>query len=423
MYNKARLLLAQVLAAVALSIVLQTWATIIYHALYVGELPELPLWQILLTAVVALAVARVSTRWLGWLRRLLILSVALGAAIYVPTFFNQTSADMTVFAFFIFASGIIVPAIADPQWNYGEARRWLAVLGGFFAVALLIAPFVAHLPVLHSLFGFVAAYVLALGLAWDHEVESITRQTPELTRTIMLLCAAFVLLAATVLTGAGAFSLRPLLGYVAWFARELLILLLFPIGFIVHALVIVFRFLYRLLAGREPEVDMETVDEAAEALREIDDVNPWAFQVLGVIAGLVALWLIYQWIRRGQQREVSTDDDERESLVMQFSLSKLLRSPRKWRKQTRLPREPQDIWQVFAFLEHWGQAKERPRQSAETVAEYERALRSRLPAGEVTTIARAFEGARYGEQALTALQWQQAFAAWRKIKETVEDRR
>lgn len=420
MYAKLRLLLAQILAVVALSIVTQLWAETIYRLAYRGDVPPLPLGHILSAALLTLFVGRISVRAHIWWRRLLLFSVALGAALLIPALGRGGPVEVTFFSILVFMAGYITAEIASDNWSYSEARTFLSISAVAFGVALPAAHIVGSISGLSSLLGMILASMLALGLAWDQHVDEVTNHAYLGGRTKFLLLTTALFLMATLLAGSGAFTLAPLLGYIAFIAREIFMVLLVPVGYLVYGLVILGRIVVSLLAGEQTgESEARFQEPFVKVMRDLGTTTPWLLQVIVVIFLAAIAWLLIRRMARYAPAKNSAPLDERESLLLQIPAFRAKRSTPVKRKQ-KLPLVPKDIWQVFAYLEQYGKSRSRPRDKAETVAEYETALRDLLPATEVQTISRSVQDARYGGRELTAEEWQSALAAWRKLKDGIE---
>jgi len=420
MYAKLRLLLAQILAVVALSIVTQLWAETIYRLAYRGDIPPLPLGHILAAGLLTLFAGRVSLRAQSWLRRGLLFSVALGAALLLPSLGRGTPIEVTFFAILMFMASYLTAEIANDKWSYSEARSFLSTLALVFGLALPAAHIVGSISGLSSLLGVTISSMLALGLTWDQHVDEITKQVYIGGRTKFLLLTTALFLGATLLAGPGAFTFAPLLGYIGSAVREIFMVLLVPVGYLVYALVILGRIVMALLAGEQMEEREAGLQEPFVAvIRELGTSAPWLLQVIGVIFLAAIAWLLLRRMARYAPVNSSTPLDEHESLLLQIPMLRGKRST-PVKRQPKLPLVPRDIWQVFAYLEQYGKHRSRPRGKAETVAEYEEALRDLLPAMEVQTISRSVQDARYGGHELTAEEWQSALAAWRTLKDSIE---
>jgi len=420
MYAKLRLLLAQILAVVALSIVTQLWAETIYRLTYRGDVPPLPLGHILGAALLTLFAGRISLRAQVWLRRLLLFSVALGAALLLPALGRGAPVDVTFFSILVFVAAYITAEIATDNWSYSEARAFLSTLAIVFGVALPAAHVAGSVSGLSSLLGVMLASMLALGLTWDQHVDEVTNHAHVGGRTKLLLLTTALFLMATLLAGPGAFTLAPLLWHITYAAREILMVLLVPVGYLVYALVILGRIVVALLAGEQAgESEARMQEPFVKAMRDLGTTAPWLLQIMGAILLAAIAWLLIRRMARYAPAKSSAPLDEHESLLMQIPALRGKRST-SVKRQPKLPLVPRDIWQVFAYLEQYGKYRSRPRGRAETVAEYEEALRDLLPAMEVQTISRSVQDARYGGRELTAAEWQSALSAWRKLKDGIE---
>lgn len=420
MYPRVRLLLAQVLAVVALSIVTQVWAETLYRFMHRGVLPGLPLWNILVATLMTLFVGRFSLKWPLWWRSITLVVLALSVALLLPAVGRGLPVSVSLFSLLVFAAAYAAIDIGRHDWGYSEARAYFAQLAVIFAVAIPFAHAGGMMAISNALLGLALASMLALDLAWDQYVEQVTKQRPMSGRTKFLLLSTALFLAATLLAGAGAFSVRPMLDYIAYIAREIFLVFLVPFGYMIYLILIVTRALAALLAGDPTARGEERMPEGLfEAVRDLDTGVPWLLQVFSIVFLVALVWLLLRRISRPASPVVTHPLDEHESLLGQIFSPRGTRKARAKPKR-RLPLEPENIWQIFAYLELYGKAKSRPRAETETVAEYEEALRDILPSAEVRTITSSFEDVRYGERKLTSVQWQHTLAAWRKLKESTK---
>jgi hypothetical protein len=366
----------------------------------------------LVAGVGALGLAILTANWGKWQRVALLQALAL-LSVYATARLGTAPPGVTVFSFAIYAVCLLAPSLIDTAWDYLEVRRWLTLVAIFMGFALLAAVFVGPLPVMEALLGFAIAAVLSLGFAWEMHVETTSRHATTYRKSFWMLMSAGVFFAAVVAAGQGMFSIRPLLASLAAGGRDIFVWLLFPAGLLVEFLVPIGRFLISLFLGprRAPAGEGGAADEPLIArARMLAEVNPIYLQILVGLFFIFLLWFLYAALKR-QGSLASLSTDEREALEVEFHLPK----PRGGRKRTKprlLTRPPKDIWEAFAYLEQWGASRLRPRRPEETSTEYLETLQLILPVDAVTTITRAFEGARYGEQELTTREWQAALAAW-----------
>jgi len=336
---------------------------------------------------------------------------------YATTRLGTEPPNITVFSFAVYAVCVLVPSLLETAWEYAEVRRWLTLVALFMGFALVLAVFVGPLPVVGALFGFAFAAILSLGFAWERYVEATSSHAATHRRSLWMLSAAGVFFAAVAAAGHGLFSMRPLLALIAGWGRDVFSWLLFPIGYIVAALVMFLRFLQRLFPARErtPAAEEGTGEALAERMRMMAEANPIFLQILVIMLGIFVLVVLYASLaRRGSLSNAIPD--EREALEVEFEMPKL-RWGRKLTKPRMLTRPPKNIWEAFAYLEQWGKSRLRPRRQDETAAEYTAALQAILPADAVITVASAFEGARYGEQDLTPHEWQKTLVAWERMSQ------
>ena len=416
MYAKLRLFLAQVLALAALVIVIHTWAAILSPILHIPHIPTQPLWPMLVAGVVALGFVRLTASRSRW-ERLTLLQVFALLSAYTTAQIGTQPPSITVFTFAIYAVCLLVPSLHDTAWEYTEIRQWLTLVSLLMGLALVVAVFVGRLPVVGALFGFAFSAVLSLGFAWERHVEATSSHGPTHRRAAWMLSAAGVFFVAVAAAGHGLFSMRPLFALIAGWGRDVFSLLLFPVGYMVTALVMFLHFLQRLfpVGERTPAEEEGLGEPLAARARMMAEANPIFLQILVVVFGIFLLGLLYAALaRRGSLGAATTD--EREAIEVEFKLPKL-RWSRKRTKPRLLTRPPKDIWEAFLYLEQWGKSRLRPRRQAETAAEYSDALQLILPRDELITVASAFESARYGEQDLTPHEWQLALAAWERMSQ------
>lgn len=417
MYARARLILTQVLAVAALTIVVHTWAAILSPILHIPRIPVQPLWPIIVAGAVALALTVLTASMGRWQRILLLQSFAL-LSVFATARLGTAPPGFTVFSFAMYAVCMVAPSLVDTAWDYPEVRRWLTLVAIFMGFGLLASVFVGPLPVVEALFGFAIAAVLSLGFAWEIHVEATSRHSSTHRRGIWMLFAAGVFFAAALAAGQGVFSIRPLLATLAIAGRDLFAWLLFPAGYIAQLLVTFALFLQRLFPPNErtPPEEGEAAEEALlERARLLEEVNPIYLQILVGLFFIFLLWVLYTALKR-RSSVGSLLTDEREALEVEFHLPRLRRD----RKRTRprlLTRPPKNIWEAFAYLEQWGASRLRPRRPEETSTEYLETLQLILPVDAVTTITRAFEGARYGERDLTPSAWAETLAAWERMSQ------
>ena len=417
MYVKARLILTQVLAVAALTIVVHTWAAILSPILHIPRIPVQPLWPMLMAGAGALSLAILTAKCGKWPRIAVLQSFAL-LSVYVTTRLGIAPPGVTVFSFAIYAVCMLAPSLLDTAWDYLEMRRWLTLVAIFMGLGLLAAVFVGPLPVMEALFGFAIAAVLSLGFAWETHVEATSRHATTYRKSLWMLMAAGVFFASVVAAGQGMFSIRPLLASLAAAGRDVFVWLLFPAAILVELLVPVGRFLLSLFLGprRAPAGEGGAAEETLlERARMLAEVDPIYLQILVVLFFIFLLWVLYAALKR-QGSLASLATDEREALEVELHLPKLVQG-RKRTKPRLLTRPPKNIWEAFAYLEQWGASRLRPRRPEETSTEYLETLQLILPVDAVTTITRAFEGARYGEQDLTPSAWAEAVAAWERMSQ------
>ncbi|MBT9177092.1 MAG: hypothetical protein DDT20_01421 [Firmicutes bacterium] len=415
MYSKVRLFLAQTLALAALAIVMHTWASILSTLLHTANLPVPASWQMLLFGVVSLALARLCGKCRWWQRMTLTQATALAAAATANILMNVGALALSVFAFTFYAICLMAPSIATADWEYVEVREWLTLVSVFMGLALFVAPFAGPLPTVDALLGFSLASLLSLGFTWEQHVEVMSKHAPTYRGAVWMLGATFMFFAAVALAGRGVFSMRPMFAMIAGLGRELLLLVLYPFGYVVGALVAVLRFLQSLARGRTttpPEEGERLLENLLPEMRELAEVNPIFLQILGILFGVFLVAVLYVALARQIANKGPSHGDEREPLQVEFRLPKLWWARKNKAKRPLLPREPKDIWQVIRFIELWGTKLARPRKHSETMQEYVHTLMSLLPPHALTTILQRFESCRYREQTLTEAEWQETHAAW-----------
>ncbi|MBT9133485.1 MAG: hypothetical protein DDT38_00206 [Firmicutes bacterium] len=422
MYSKVRLFLAQTLALAALAIVMHTWATVLSTLLHTAKLHMPAPWHMLLAGLASLAIAHLCGKCRWWQRMTLTQATALAAAATANLLMNVGALALSVFAFTVYALCLMAFSLATADWEYAEVRQWLTLVSVFMGLALLVAPFAGQPATLDALLGFSLASLLSLGFTWEQHVEATSKHAPTYRGAVWMLGAACLFFASVALAGRGVFSLRPLFAVIAGLGRELLLLVLYPFGYVAGALVVVLRFLQSLARSRTTpprEGASPWLDNPLPDVRELAEANPIFLQILGILFGVFLVAVLYVALARQMANKGLSQGDEREPLQVELRLPRLQWARKNKAKRPLLPREPKDIWEVIRFIEHWGAKLARPRRLGETMQEYARALIPLLPPEAMTTIVQNFEHCRYRERALTEAEWHAIYAAWAEARAVV----
>ncbi len=410
----------RIFAAIAICSVVYLWANFL-HRQFGTAASLFPIGLLIAASLLSLTFRFALAGREGKARRVIYIAWSLALAIVSPLFVGQTLGQISLLSMAVFLTIMLSLDLGRRDWSHRDSRELMTLTSIFFGIVVFVSAILGHTYQPPYVLIYLIAMILAVTLARDLDVQakvgSIGSGSSGITAgvTIVIVLILVGLLSTGILFGFS--STLATLG--AW-AREIFMLLLYPFGLLAHGLVLLLRLLLGNLA-REDEVPPE--DMAPPADVPIEEHVPNLIMALGLVVILIVVMLVVAYFLLRPSRKVGEDEvrEERESLLSQAFTNFRFRLPRLRRPSGRtLVANPQDVYQVFAWLEYWGQRRGRARRREETVAEYSVVMEQRFLAEDVREVSTSFEQAKYAEQSLTAPQWQRVRSAWGRLKKQFE---
>lgn len=408
---------SRVLGAVALCSVLYLWSYFL-HRLLGSETRPFSIGLLVAVALLSLAFRFALAGKESMARRITSILLALALSYTAPLAIGQRAGEISLVSITVFFTCVFSLDLGRRDWDYTDARRLMSRTSVFLGLVVFASSVLRHTYQLPYVLLYLVTIFLTVNFARDLDVNTQVKSVGKSYSGVVAgVTLALLLLLFGFLSTGLLFGFSSIIATVGGWIREIIILLLYPIGFIAHGLVLFFRFLIRNKKPEEP-LPLEPMEGATEELTKqvtaLSHISDLQIAYIVIALALVAAYLLLRPSRKKEHTEVY---EERESLLPQALADVKFRLPRlRSRGRVALSENPKDIFQVFAWLEHWGKALGRPRRREETVTEYSSALEKRLTPADVREVSASFEQVKYGDASLTSGQWQRVLAAWERLK-------